>query len=581
MIRWRFLFTRLIVIVAVLMLLCLGMGPLTQFITVRGLEYSTGAKADIGQTRVSFFPPAIQYKNLSIADPRDDKEFRDAFTAESINLVVDSDALLRRRWVIERARITGLEIGAQRQSSGHLDEVSEVDSGGSTVLSQWLSGTADAVRDQAESMSRNLQTVQTGDQLRQQWTQKYEELTGRAKALEERVRTIRDSAQGIDNPLRDWPELERTLAEAKLAREELIQIREQMEALPEQMRTDLQRLDEARQADIAAIDRYVPGNLQESESFGVDLVTSEVRRQIERLRRFVDNGRTLANYTVVAPETERVRGEDYDFNQEFRRPDILIRQCEVSGLMRASGKTYTLTGVMQNMTPEPHRLKDPTRAQLKLEGPETVLVDYIRDRRDTSIDRLTLHWPQMRADAIELSGGKDMEIQIAGGQREVWVQLDSQGDDLQGRLVSKQTGVAMRIDLGGAAATSSAAIAMNQSLAQVDQIEIDAAFEGSWKDIDLTLHTNLGTIFRDAAEGAIAKQLDVSKAKLALEVDEVHREQMLALREWMTEQQIETQGLLSGADEAIEEMSQKVLAEVGGADQYLGKLRTAFGKSLR
>lgn len=581
MIRWRFLFTRLIVVAAVVMLLCLGMGPLTQFITVRGLEYSTGAKAEIGQTRVGFFPPSIQYKNVSIADPRDDKAFRDAFAAESINLVIDGDSLLRRRWVVDRARITGLEIGSQRTTSGHLERVDPVESDEPSRIGEWLSGAGSDIANRAEAMGRDLQTVQTGDQIRRQWENEYDMLVRRARDLEERVRTIRDSAQGIDNPLRDWPELERTLNEAKLAREELLKVRELMEALPDQMRADLQRLEQARKADLATIDQYVPGNLEDSENFGVDLITSEVRRQLEQLRAYVDNGRTLANYTVVAPETERVRGEDHDFRGVGRRPDILIRQCEVSGLMRASGKTYTLTGIMQNMTPEPERLKDPTRAQLKLEGPETVLVDYIRDRRNTSVDRLTLHWPEMRADAMQLAAGKDVGVQIAGGQREVWVQLDTQGEQLKGRMVSKQTGVAMRMDVRGSAANSAAAIAMNESLAGVEQIEIDATFEGTWRDIDLRLNTNLGSVFRDAAQGAIAKQVEVSKAKLAAEVDKAHREQTLVLREWMTKRQTETQGLLASADAAIEEMSQKVLAEVGGADQYLGKLRTAFGKSLR
>lgn len=583
MIRWQFVMTRLIVVVAVLMLMRWGMGPLASYVTVRGLEASTGAKADIGRARVGFFPPRVQYSNVSVADPRDDKEFRDAFTAESIDLIIDGDALLRRRWVVRQARIAGLQIGAQRQTSGRLENVTKVEpEAGPSMISRWISGAGDQIADKAESMGRNLQTVQTGNEIRRQWESKYDGLIRQAKDLERRIRTIRDSARGIDNPLRDWPELERTLNEARLAREELVRVRELMDALPAEMRTDLQRLESARQADLALIDQYVPGDLADSKNFGVDLVTGEVRRQLEQLRGYVDNGRTLANYTVVAPEIERTRGEDYDFLGLNRRPDILISQCEISGVMRASGKTYTVTGVMENMTPRPELLDEPTRAKLKLEGPETLIVDYIRDRRrGDSLDRVTLHWPQMKADPMELSGGKDLAVSIAGGQREVWVQLDTRGDRLTGRMVSKQVGVAMRMDVRGKAATSAAAIAMNESLARVNEVEIDAMFEGTWRDMDLKLNTNLGTVFKSAAEGAIAKQIEVSKERLAGEVEKVHREQLLSLREWMTKQQNETQSLMASADSAIEEMSQKVLSQVGDADKYLGKLRTAFGKSLR
>ncbi|WP_404305720.1 TIGR03545 family protein [Neorhodopirellula lusitana] len=584
MIRWRFILTRLIIVVAILMILRWGLGPMAGFITVTGLESSTGAKAEIGKTQVDLFPPRIHYTDVHIADPRDGKEMRDAFVAESVDLIIDGDALLRRRWVISQGKISGLEIGSQRELSGHYDGVDEPTdtSGAGSMIEKLLANATDGLGDQVESMGENLQTVRTGDEIRRKWKSEYETLVTRARSLEERVRTIRDAAKGIDNPLRDWPELERTLTEARQAREDLLVVRQAMDQLPDQMRADLQRLEQARQADLAMVDQYVPGNLADSKNFGVDLISAEIRKSLAQLRGYLDGGRTLANYTVVAPDAERIRGEDYDFLGRSRRPEMLIRECEVSGLMRADGKAYTLTGVVENMTPQPQLLENPTRARLLLEGPETVQVDYTRDRRDgEQLDRLTLHWPQMKADTMRLGDRKNAGLAISGGQREVWVQLDSRGEMVQGRLVSKQVGVNLHLDVEGKAATSSAVMSMNQSLANVDTIEVDAQFQGDWKDMDLDLNTNLGRVFNDAARGVIAQQVASNKAKLTAKVEDVHREQLLELREWMSNQQNEAQSLLAKADQSIEEMSQKVLSEVGDADSYLGKLRTAFGKSLR
>ena len=69
MIRWRFVLTRLIVVVAVLALLSLGLGPVASYVTVRGLESATGAKVEIAKTRVGLFPPRIQYVDFAVADP--------------------------------------------------------------------------------------------------------------------------------------------------------------------------------------------------------------------------------------------------------------------------------------------------------------------------------------------------------------------------------------------------------------------------------------------------------------------------------------------------------------------------------
>lgn len=583
MIRWRFLLTRLIVVATILMLLFWGLGPMASYITVRGLEASTGARADIGATRVGLFPPQIQFDSVHVADPRDDKEFRNAFQADSVNLVIDGDALLRRRWVIRQGSIAGLQIGTTRETSGHLEETpDETEASGPSMIGNLLSSATNGLSARAEAMGKDLETVRTGEEIRRRWKSEYERLVQQTKELEKRVETIREAASGIDNPLRDWPELQRTLAESEAAREQLISLRNAMNAMPDQMKSDLARLEKAKQADLDKVDAFVPGDLSESKNFGVDLVSAEIRRSLSQLRDYLDSGRTLANYTVVAPDTERVRGEDYDFLGRNRRPELMIRHCDVSGTMRADGKVFTLTGVVENMTPTPELLADPTRARLRLEGPETVDVDYVRDRRQgEQLDRLTLHWPQMDADPIHLGRGKDVGVAIAGGVREVWVQLSSRGEHLEGRLVSKQTGVNMRLDVKGDAGASTAAIQMNQSLANVDHVEIDAEFNGTWEDLDLKLNTNLGQVFNDAAKTAIASQMEASKAKVAAEVDEAHREQMLELNEWMLAQQNQAQSLLAKADKSVEDLSRKILSEINGADQYLGKLKTAFGSSLR
>ncbi len=450
------------------------------------------------------------------------------------------------------------------------------------MIAEMLSQATSGLSDRAEEIGGSLETVKTGDEIRHRWKAEYETLVTQARNLAKRVKTIRDAAKGIDNPLRDWPALERTLAEARTARDELVQVRAAMDEMPAKFRGDLVKLEVAKQADLAKVDAYVPGDLSESKNFGVDLISVQIHSYLTQLRSYVDNGRTLANYTVVAPDSERVRGENFDFLGKNRRPEMLIEKCQVDGLMRASGKTYALTGLVENMTPQPEFLAEPTRARLLLEGPEKVQVDYVRDRRQGTLnDRLTLHWPQMHADPVRLGDGKNVAVAVNGGQREVWVQLDSQGESVQGRLVSKQVGVNMHLEVDGKAANSAAVISMNQSLAKVQSIEVDAAFQGNWKNLDLDLKTNLGHVFGDAFHEAIAKQVEDSKEKLAAKVNDAHREQMLQLREWMSKQQNEAQSLLASADRSIEEMSQKVLAEAGDADSYLGKLQSKLGKSLR
>ncbi len=586
MIRWRYLITRLIVIAVILMLIRLGLGPVASYVTVQGMQEATGAKVEIESTHVGLFPPRIEYTDFRVADPRGGKEMRDAFRAEKMDFVLDAKSLLHRRWVARDGRITGLQIDARREESGHLAHVdsssSESTSQSSGMLGGFIKGATDQLGDHAEEVVGGMETVRRSKEIKQRWQREYDELVVRARDLEGRIRKIRDTARGIDNPLRDWEELDRTLARATETHSELKIVRETIDALPQRLQDDLVSLERAKQIDLDKIDQYVPGSLSQSNNFGVDLMANAVREQVQRIRGYLDGGRAIADYAVVAPESDRHRGIDYDLLGANRRPDLMIRRCEVGGLLRANGDSFILTGIVENLTPSPELLIEPTTARLRLEGNEVVRVEMVRDRRQgTDVDLLTLHWPQTEAKDLTLGDDNDAGISIRGGQRELWVQLRSEGEQISGRFVSKQTGLKMKLNVDSKYADSPAAVSLGQSLAAVDKLEVDATFAGTWKDLGLELNSNIGNVFKDAARNAVASQIETSKRNLALKVEETHLRESLELRKWLESQQTEANDLLASADQSIREMRTKVVQEVGQADAYLGKLRSAIEGRLR
>lgn len=583
MIRWQFIITRLIVVVALIVLLGWGLVPIAHFATIRSIETITGAKVDIDRTHVGFFPPRIAYSNVSIADPRSDKEMRDAFRADLMSFAIDGEALLHRRFVAREGRITGIQIDTARDTSGHYESTeapSESDS--PSMLSRLFGAAAAKATDQAEAIAGDLETVRRSKEIRARWEKEYESLVLRARQLEKQIRTVRDEARGIDNPLRDWPALERTLAQAKQARSDLMTVRQSIDSLPDRLQADLAQLDEAKQIDLAKAQEYLPGDYADSGDAGIEMISRVVRDQIERVRGYLEGGRTIASYTVVAPESDRQRGTDYDLDR-LDRPGFMVRYCEVGGLFRSGGETYSMTGIVENMTPTPELLAEPTRALLRLEGPDVVRVDYIRDRRKgADVDLVKLHWPNTVAKPVRIGNENDAGVTIAGGNRELWVQIRTDGDQLQGRLVSKQSDLSMTLNVNPKYADTPAAAALRDSLAGVDRVEVDARFEGTWSDLDFDVKSNLSGILSRATRQAIDSQLSDTRAKLTAKINQEHAAQVLALRQWLGSRQSEARSLLASADKSIEEMSQKVLDEVGDADAYLGKtLRSAIGRTLK
>lgn len=584
MIRWRFVLTRLLIVIAVLALLRWGMGPVAQYVTVRGLETATGSKVDIKNTQVGLFPPSIHFSDVRVTDPRDGKDMRDAFRAKSIKFVMDGDALLRRRWVAKQGIISGIEIGAQRKTSGRLSRLEAVESDDNNTgptLEQLIGASKQRLTDEAKTVLLDLETVKCSQQIRSKWEAEYKALVIRAKNLEDQIRGVRDQARVVENPLRDLPELQRTLARARNARSELSSVHRAIDSLPSRLQADLVRLDQAKQIDLSKVDQYVPGDLASSGDLGIEMLGDAVREQIQQVRSYMDGGRTLANYTVVAPESVRIRGVDHELTAQ-PSPGLLVRHCEVSGVLRAGGERYQMRGFLKNLTPNPEKLDEPTRVSLRLEGAEVIRAEYVRDRRhDTKVDLLTLHWPEIKAQPVRIGKEGETSIQITGGQRELWVQIKTEGDQLAGRLVSKQTGVSLALSAPAKFANLAAAESLRESLSFVDRIEMDARFSGTWRDLDLKLTSNLGQVLRRAGEDAIAKQVADAKRELATTIRQEHANQSLALQQWLGSRQNEAQSLLANAEKFTDEMGRKLQNEVGDADAYLGKLRGAIRGKLR
>ncbi|MEM9588831.1 MAG: TIGR03545 family protein, partial [Planctomycetota bacterium] len=190
--------------------------------------------------------------------------------------------------------------------------------------------------------------------------------------------------------------------------------------------------------------------------------------------------------------------------------------------------------------------------------------------------------PRSDAKRIRLGDDDEIGISVSGGKRELWVQFLSQGDQLEGRLVSQQTGVTMKLDVDPRYAELPAVTAIRDSLARADRIEVDATFSGTWRDVNLDMTTNLGGLMKKASQEAIAKQLQASQQALTTKVQQAHLKHGRELEQWISQRQDQARGLLVKTDSSINEISEKIFAELGDFEsQVSSRLGRLIGGALR
>jgi len=578
MIRWRYILPRILVVAAIILIIRYALPPAVQYATVAAIESATGAKVEMASVEVGLFPPRVRYRELQIANPGEDKAMRNLAQAESVDLVIDGAALLRRRYVIHDARVTGLQFDADRTTSGHLEHEPQPESTEPSMAMKWLSGwmnsAVDSAKSQVDSLVENSETRRRGDQIRRRWKTEYESLAKRAADLEVAIKDVHQTAKGIENPLRDWPRVDATLTKARSIQEELVSVRKTLDAMPAQVQADVLSMEKAKQADLKRAREALPFDLADGEKLGPELLAQAIRNQINTMRGYLDTGREVSQWTVAKPKAERFRGEEIDLEKGNHLPSLLVRRCEVAGALRADGQQYTLAGILENLTPQSKLLRDPMRARIRLQGEQLIRLDYVRDNSgDIAQEMLTMHWPEIKAPTMRLGSKDSLDLDIRDGKMELWVQLNTTGDQIEGRLVSRRLGT--RIELGGSDKVTRTPMftTLQNSLASVDRIEVDANFVGTWKDPEVKISSNLTEVLKTGIRDATTGQIAATRQKMESEVNRVYTDQMGELQSWLASQQVKTSELLAKADNTVQDISRKVMSETNKADAYLGRLR--------
>lgn len=579
MIRWSYVLPRLVAVVAILLFVTYGLSPLAHRLTVGMLQTLTGAKVDLEHVDVGLFPPRLLYRNLALANPSGDKSMSNIASAEKIDLQIDGRELLRRRYVVSDARITGLQFDSDRLTAGHL--VADPDSAAAdepSVIGNWISTWFDSVGDAAEDKLTQWvdesETRRRADQIRRRWKTEYELLSKRAADMETAIRDIQETAKGIDNPLRDFPRVEATLNQAKGIQDELVSVRAKLESMPEQVRLDLQSLEKAKEKDRVRVRELVPFDMAEGVELGTGLIRETVRIQLARARGYLDTGREVSKWTVTKPKIERSRGEVIDLDPRPEPPAMLISRCEIAGQLRSGGKPYQLTGILENLTPQPKLREQPLRARLRLDGEQVVKVNYTRDDSSAEVtESLSLHWPTADAPTIRLGSNDTIDLDIRDGRIEWWVELQTQGEQLRGRLVSRRVDTRIDLDAPERISRSVMFTSLQGTLASIDQVQVEATLTGTWQDPEVAIQTNLTEILKTGVREAAQQQLVDTRKRLESELDQAYAKQLRELQDWLASQQTQANELVAKANRTVQEAQGKIVAETQKADAYLGRLR--------
>jgi uncharacterized protein (TIGR03545 family) len=428
-IRWKFVAPRLAILTLLAVVLYLAVPPLVRWSLITSGQAAFGAKVDIGDVQWSPWNGSFVVHDLAVADP--ERPLLNLFVADCAVFEVEPGSLAKKRFVVSRGVMDGIEFGTPRTSSGALDAAtgngaadvlvklagSASDQGQAWLASYWPNLQAKL----EEDLRREFQSVALAEELQRRWPAAYQQYDARVDGLLGRCRKIEAAVrEARENPLRNLAELRQATQEIHRLHGDLDRLVADLEGLSPQLDRQRQAIWDAWAADRRKLQEGFALDPASAEAVTDYLLEREVAGHISTIVDWVERVRSLVPAGGSVPEPRRHRGANVLFAGLRVHPDYLVRTLELHGTGRHAGQPFELTGTITGLTSQPARYGRPTLVKLASRGSAEMQIEAAIDRTGAApVDRFAIRFPNLRRPELQLGKEGSFALNLSAGRNEV------------------------------------------------------------------------------------------------------------------------------------------------------------------
>lgn len=517
LVRWGYVAPRLGLAVLAVVLLWVAMNPLLRFALIRSGQTVTGAKVDIESLRTTLHETKLEMRGVEVADPRDTS--RNLVQADRVCLDFDSNALLHKSFIVTEATISGVKFDTQRATSGRLtpQPPKEDDGERSELLKGWTSLLAQTGKDRLNKELEQLESVQLANELKVRWPAEYDEILRRVREMRDQVENIRNEFLATRDPMEKINVVERGALQIETMREEIDALRQKAESLRIQAQDDVNALAQAGQNDIDNLkDRFHADSLKPSE-LSKHLLGEEIDSRMRELVAWAQWGR---KWIPAKPKSlqeyraERDGGIFILFPGAMQRPGVLVQRTAIDGMVEINAYDYDFMGEVLDVTNDPWLIQRPMVANFEICGRTDLKVHCELDyANEVARQRIVVNCPELSMPGRTLGDADTLAMGVAAGKVHLWLEVEVIGDQIDGRLMAKQSDTRISTQSGDLYGAGSFVKRIDDTLQTVDTIEALVTFSGRVDSPDWDLRSNLGPELAERLRTALNDELDARYAE--------------------------------------------------------------------
>ena len=523
MIRWNLIFTRVFILLLILVAVWISRDALIRQYLIRSAESKIGAKVEIGQVYTSLTDNKIFIKQLEIADPRD--PMKNFFQSAATVLEFNREKLLRREFVIEHGSASQLVFGSPRTNSGAINSLKQTDepadSKNEIEIRLAKQNPEEAWLDHFNVSGKplkidSLNLTQTAKQVFQKLNSDLNQQLQQLTQLKSTIVEIRKAVNELDSNVLRADKLNEAEKRLQLANEEIERTVRRMTELDLQLATDKIALQQAKKADQQRLSAHTDSSFVDADILNRVLLNEE---QILQARQVLDWYISFKN-AVPDPnlhfQSRKRKGTNVQLPFRPALPDFWIKSLDLDGEGRISGNKFNFTGHVTNLSTDPELNSEPTQFQLRAQGHSHVVVDCTIDRTG-AVPSDTIHviCSDIPIPAKILGNKQMMQMAVSPSRSQIDITLTRSGDELTGDLKFEFENLVTQIEhLDELAGGANVAERVNLELGNISNYSISAKISGTLNEPVIDFQSSLGTQLTQTVNQVLGHQQETTQTQL-------------------------------------------------------------------
>ncbi len=567
-IRVRSVAARLMLGCLFLLFIALATRPLIHITIDRCLRGTLGTQVQVGHMQASLRESRVDLQSFTASDPH--HAGRLLFRAAELQLELDRASFLRRKIVVNRGRVSGLELIADRDAVPAIDTRAAATYQAALVHrfdkigSRWFGQAADEL---AVDVTEDLKSIAMARELLERWPGEYTAIERNAHELKSRILALRELLNSTtDNPLRNLEAYQQAVQELEGLGREIFEVRRQVEQICQQIAMDRDQLASAQQADLEGLAQRHHLSPLDDQTLSEYLLSVQVADRLNTVLRWVQLSRRYTPTLSARHAAMSARGQDHVFVGQQPQPDVLVKTLVFQGQGLFGTEPVALEGTIRNLSSQPAMLDVPIEVAMQTTGERPMMVQARLDATGAEqVDQVIIDCPRLAQERVLLGNPDQLAIVLGAGDVHLWARVEIAGDAVKGEIRMKQTGLSLTPQLHPRLGTTEISQVLDRELDQVRSLDVAVEIGGSLASPSWQLRSNLGPQVATGMKAALETEMLARRERQLRQAHEVFDEKARLIEAELLARQQAILEVLQFGNHAIDEVRQDIATRMNEA----------------